>query len=153
MPVSSWTMAAERSKQVEITGITDKRQSMAVFANTMSGNFLPLQIMYSGKTARSLPSVKFPCDWHVTYMYTCTQITGQMKSPLRTTSKRILLPYVVQKWSELSLPIDNPALVIFDQFKVLFTERILSLLDNNHIHMAIVPASFMDRLQPLDVRH
>ena len=52
VPVSSWTMAKEGSKAVEITGINGKRQITAVFADTMSGDFLPPQIIYSGKTPR-----------------------------------------------------------------------------------------------------
>lgn len=37
-------MAKER---VEIAGIGDKRQITAVFADTMAGEFLPPQIIYS----------------------------------------------------------------------------------------------------------
>lgn len=44
VPVSSWTMAQEGSKCVEITSINDKRQITVVFANTMSGYFLPPQV-------------------------------------------------------------------------------------------------------------
>ena len=40
---------------------------MADFSDTMSGDFLPLQIIYQGKTTKSLPSVEFPSDWDVTY--------------------------------------------------------------------------------------
>jgi hypothetical protein len=41
VPVSSWTMAPEGSKHVEIAGIEDKHQITAVFAGTMPGEFLP----------------------------------------------------------------------------------------------------------------
>ena len=41
IPVSDWTMAEEGSKRVEITGKDDKCQLTAVFAGTMSGEFLP----------------------------------------------------------------------------------------------------------------
>ena len=52
--------ALEGSKRVEIVVISDKYQITAVFANTMSGDFLPPQIIYSGKTTKCLPSIKFP---------------------------------------------------------------------------------------------
>ena len=46
-PVSSWTMAKEGSKRVEIAGLDDKRQLTAVFfAGTLSGEFLPPKIIY-----------------------------------------------------------------------------------------------------------
>ena len=37
VPVSSWTMAKEGSKRVEISGIDDKRQITAVFAVALDG--------------------------------------------------------------------------------------------------------------------
>ncbi len=67
VPVSNWTMAKEGSKRVEIAGIDDKRQITAVFAGTMAGEFLPPQLIYQGKTAKCLPLVEFPSDWHITY--------------------------------------------------------------------------------------
>ena len=63
----------------------------------------------------------------------------------------ILLPYIVKTRKDLSLPENHPALVIFDRFKGQCTEGILSLLDNNNIRLAIVPANCTDRLQPLNV--
>ena len=60
VPVSSWTMAKEGSKRVEIAGIDDKRQITAVFGGTMAGDFLPPQLIYQGKTSKCLPSVDFP---------------------------------------------------------------------------------------------
>ena len=91
VPVSSWTMAKEGSKRVEIAGINDKRQITAVFANTMSSDFLPPQIIYAGKTSRCLPSVQFPDDWHVTY----TQNHWATKVTTEDYIKKILLPYIV----------------------------------------------------------
>ena len=49
VPVSNWTMAKKESKRVEIVGLGDKRQITAVFGCTMSGDFLPPQIIYAGK--------------------------------------------------------------------------------------------------------
>ena len=60
-------MAEEGSKRVEITGKDDKRQLTAVFAGTISGEFLPSQLIYQGKTTRCLPHFDFPAGWHLTY--------------------------------------------------------------------------------------
>ena len=65
IPVSDWTMAEEGSKRVEITGKDEKRQLTAVFAGTMSGKFLPPQLIYQGKTTRCLPHYDFPAGWHL----------------------------------------------------------------------------------------
>ena len=54
VPVSQWTMAKEGSKRVEIVGVNDKRQITAVFAGSLAGDFLPVQLVHQGKTIRSV---------------------------------------------------------------------------------------------------
>ena len=67
VPVSKWTMEKEGSKRVEIVGVDDKRQITAVFGCTMAGDFMPVQLIYKGKTKKCLPRFKFPPDWHITH--------------------------------------------------------------------------------------
>ena len=52
IPISSWTMEEEGSNRVEVAGKDDKWQLTALFACSMSGDFLPIQLVYQGKTAR-----------------------------------------------------------------------------------------------------
>ena len=66
VPGSLWKMEAKGSKRVEIVGISDKRQITAVFCGAMTGEFLPPQLIYQGKTSACLPRYSFPDDWHVT---------------------------------------------------------------------------------------
>ena len=49
VPSSSWTMEVEGSKRVDLGGKGDKRQITACFAGTMTGDFLPTQLVYEGK--------------------------------------------------------------------------------------------------------
>ena len=93
--------------------IADKRQITTVFANT-SGDFLPPQVIYTGKTPKCLLSVKFPSDWNVTY----TQNHWANEVTTEEYIKGILLPYVEQTRSKLALKTDHPALVIFDRLKL-----------------------------------
>ena len=58
MSISSWTMEKEGVKRVEVTGKDEKRQLTALFACSMSGDFLPIQLVYQGKTMKYL--LKFP---------------------------------------------------------------------------------------------
>ena len=67
IPISSWTMEGEGSKRVEVAGKDDKRQLTTLFACSMSGDFLPIQLVYQGKTARCLPKYQFPSDWDITF--------------------------------------------------------------------------------------
>lgn len=67
VPSASWTMEKRGTKRVEISAKDDKRQITAVFACSLSGTFLPAQVIYQGTTPRCLPSsVIFPSDWHIT---------------------------------------------------------------------------------------
>ncbi|MCH9717517.1 MAG: hypothetical protein K0U52_10595, partial [Gammaproteobacteria bacterium] len=67
VPAASWTMDLTGSKRVEICGVNDKRQITAVFCGSLIGDFLPIQVIYKGKTDRCHPHFKFPLDWHVTH--------------------------------------------------------------------------------------
>ena len=147
IPVSSWTMEREGTKRVEILGIDDKRQITAVFAATKAGNFLPIQVIYKGKTKRSLPNVKFPSDWLASY----TKNHWANEETTKQYIHKILLPYVNSKREELGLPSSYPALVIYDRFKGQCTNDVLQILKENHIDTLLIPASCTDRLQPLDV--
>ena len=50
VPVTPWTMEEEGAKRVEVIAKDDKRQITAVFCGSMTGEFLPLQLIYEGKT-------------------------------------------------------------------------------------------------------
>ena len=57
---SRTTMAKKNSKQVAVAGSADKRAITATFAVSLDGKFLPIQLIYGGKTKQSLPRFKFP---------------------------------------------------------------------------------------------
>ena len=147
VPVSSWTMAKEGSKRVEIFGLDDKRQITGVFGCNMEGDFLPIQIVYKGKTAKCLPKFSFPSDWHITY----STNHWSNESTMIDYIQRILLPYIQTKRKELKLSHDHRALVIYDRFKGQCTLDIMELLEQNNIDVVFVLANCTDRLQPLDV--
>lgn len=70
-----YIMEKEGAKRVEITAVDDKRQITAVFGGSLTGDFLPIQLIYQCITKRCLPTVEFPRDWHATLATT----TGLMK--------------------------------------------------------------------------
>ena len=147
VPVSNYTMEKEGSKRIELVGIEDKRQITAVFSGTMSGVFLPMQLIYQGKTPKCLPSVQFPSNWNVTF----TDNHWSNETTMLAYLEKILFPYIISTREKLGLEHNQPALVIFDRFRAQCTDRILSLLEDHHVHVAIVPANCTNRLQPLDV--
>ena len=46
----SWTMHDQGARRVEIIGLSDKRQITAVFCGNLLGEFLPMQVIFKGKT-------------------------------------------------------------------------------------------------------
>ena len=59
--VGKSTMALRGSKAIPIKGITDKRAITLTFVITLSNDFLPMQVIYCGKTKAGQPRVfKFP---------------------------------------------------------------------------------------------
>lgn len=144
---SSWTMEKKGTKRVEMAAIDDKRQITGVFGCTLSGDFLPVQVIYTGKTKKCLPKYDFPPDWHITH-------TPNHWANEETTVdylNSIILPYVKKKRAEHKLEDTFPALVVFDVFKGQTTSKINSILLDNNILFVHVPANCTDRLQPLDL--
>lgn len=52
---------------------------------------------------------------------------------------------------EADLSDDHPALAIYDCFRGQVTESVSTLLEENNIHVVVVPANCTGRLQPLDL--
>ena len=132
--------------RVEMIGENDKRQITAVFCCSLVGEFLPVQIIYAGKTARCHPQFHFPVDWHITH------------SPKHWSNEEtaiqyiniIVLPYVAQVRDTLEDK-ENAALIIMDNFRGQITPAINSLLEDNNIHVCLIPPNTTDLLQPLDI--
>ena len=147
VPVSAWTMEQEGAKRVEMIGKDDKRQLTAVFACSMSGDFLPIQMVYQGKTIKCLPKFQFPDSWDVTYTsnHWCNEHT------MHQYINKIILPYICNKRKQLKLPPDQCAVLIFDNFKGQCTSELLTLLDDSDVNVILIPPNCTDRLQPLDL--
>ena len=60
IPIRLWTMEEEGSKRIELIGKDDKRQITVLFAESLSGEFLPIQIIYQGKAQSVYQNLIFP---------------------------------------------------------------------------------------------
>ena len=58
-------MNEAKAKKVLIANSDDKSQITAVLAATITGEHLPRQLIYKGKTTRCYPKVRFPEGWGV----------------------------------------------------------------------------------------
>ena len=148
VPSSQWTMEKRGTKRVEIAGIDDKRQITAIFACTMSGNFLPMQLIYKGTTRKCLPKhVDFSSDWDVTF----TSNHWANESTIIAYLENVIIPYVKKERKVLKLKDDHCALTLFDVFKGQCTSQVLKILEENSILFVTIPNNCTDRLQPLDL--
>ena len=112
VPISSWTMEVEGSKRIELIGKDDKRQLTVLFAGLLSGDLLPIQIVYQGKSSTCLPKFNFPDTWHVTYMANHWVNENTMEDYINM----IIVPYFEQTRLRSNLATNARGLVLFDNF-------------------------------------
>ena len=62
-----YTFDVKCVKTVPIKGMDDKQQITPTFPISMSGEFLPIQVIYEGKTKRCLPTYTFPASFAATF--------------------------------------------------------------------------------------
>ena len=139
-----WTMHRAREKVITISNSDDKRQVTAVFAATLTGDFLAPQIIYKGKTQCSHPKVSVPSGWDLWH-------SDNHWSNEETVKRYVEKTYLDAKRVILRLSKSHPAHAIFDCFRGQATPEFLSLLKVHNIVSVQVAASCTDRLQPLDV--
>ena len=129
---SSWTM--------EMAGVGDKRRITAIFCGTL-GDFLPVQLIYQGKSPRCHPHYQFPSDWDVTH------------SPKHWSTEETMLQYI----SNIIVPYVEGTrcllsnIAIMDNFKGQITALVNALLEKNDIHVCLLPPNTTDVLQPMDI--
>ena len=147
VPCSEWTMAQEGSKQVEVTGLNDKREMTALLAVSLASELLPPQLIYAGTTNKCHPTVTFPDDWNVTHSKNHWSNETTMLEFIDT----VLVPFMVKQREKLQLPPDQAGLAIFDVFAVHRTDAVLKRLEECNIKQVFIPGGCTGELQPLDV--
>ena len=146
IPAAEWMMDQLRSQRVEICGVSDKRQVTAVFCGSAIGDFLPAQITYQGKTKHCHPEFKFPIDWNVTHSPKHWSTEDTMVEYIT----KIIIPYIESVCSNLKKE-SAAAVVIMDNFKGEKTAKINKLLEENNLHVCLLPPNTTDKIQPMDV--
>lgn len=141
VPYSSWTMERRGAKGVELLSANDKHQITAIFCGSILGDFLPLQIIYKGKTTRCHPSYDFPSDWNITHSPNHWSTEETMLEYIF----EIIIPYVEAVRHDIGH--ESAALVILDNFKGHCHE----FLGCPNIHTCPLPANTTDMLQPMDI--
>ena len=113
VPGCNKTLAPKGIKSVSVAGSTDKRTITATFNITMDSKFSPMQIIYGGKTSKSIPTISFPDSFLVSANK--KQYSNERES--LKMLEHIIIPYVKKQLQNLSLDPQYPALLIMDMFR------------------------------------
>ena len=147
VPVGNETVAPRGETSVTIEGSSDKRSITGTFAISLHGHFLPMQLIYGGKTSQSLPRYRFPKG--VCLSFNPKHFSNTNKSI--KFLKEIITPYVVKQRKLLKCQVDQKALVIMDVFTGQMTMEVLNAYEEANILIINIPANMMKYYQPLDL--
>jgi len=144
---SRYTMEKAGTKSVAIVGAGDKRAITATFVIDLAGNFLPMQLIYGGKTNRSIPKMSFPDGFSLSANpkhYSNTEESIKI-------IKEIIIPQVTSRRESFNLAPDAPALLIMDVFRGQMTNEVMDFLETENILVTCVPNNMTHLFQPLDL--
>ena len=129
LPVGRTTLTKNNTKTVPAKGISNKRTITATFAISLQGEFLPMQLIYGGKTRKCLPRFKFPEKLSLSYNETHYSNEKEACKFI----EEILKPYIKKVIERENLPVDQKSLVIIDVFKGQVTPMVLNLYKKSNI--------------------
>ena len=139
VPFGNETLAPRGETSVTIEGSSDKRSVTGTFAISLHGDFLPMQLVYGGKTSQSLPRYRFPKGFCLSFNPKHFSNTNESIKFL----KEIITPYVVKQRELLKCQVDQKALVIMDVFTGQMTAEVLNAYEEANILIINVPANMM----------
>ena len=140
------------SSDVAIVGAEDKRQITACVAASLRGDLLPLQLIFQGKTARSLPAAT-AASIAARVDITCSDNHWSTQETMQRWVTKVLLPHSERMIDTHSLDADANILLLLDCWAVHKSAEFRGWLQIEHprIHLVFVPANCTSKLQLADV--
>ncbi|THU88058.1 hypothetical protein K435DRAFT_830622 [Dendrothele bispora CBS 962.96] len=158
---SSKTYEQKGTRQVDIHGKDEKRAYTICVSSTADGDLLPFQIIWSGKTARSLPSPNAEGYAEATANgFRMTFANSPKANSHYSTEKTmeelvndLIQPYVKQYIQDHDLPADQKAILYIDCYPVHTGKEFRTFVLDAHpnIFLVFVPANCTSIGQPADV--
>ena len=142
--VGNETLAPRGETSVTIEGSSDKRSITGTLAISLHGDFLPMQLIYGGKTSQSLPRYRFPKGFCLSFNPKHFSNTNESIKFL----KEIITPYVEKQREVLKCQVDQKARVIMDVFTGQMTAEVLNAYEEANIVIINVPANMTKYYQP-----
>ena len=139
------TLNEKDAKSVTLQGKGKKKEITAAFAVSITGDFLPMQLIHEGRTPRWLPKdFEFPKEFDVTFIPNHWSNEEKSKQLL----DNVIFPYLKKKKHDLGLPGDQKSLLICD---VQTTKNIKEYIEENDCAIVYVPNNMTHYFQPLDL--
>ena len=142
-----YTFNPKGAKTVPIKGKDEKRQITATYTVSMSGNCLPIQLIYEEKTPRCYDRFDVPADFNVTFSYNHWSNT---KKPTELFEK-VIFPYLKQAKASLKYPKEQMSFIIMDTLKGQDNDVILHLCEKHMCQVVIVSHNLTNKFQPLGI--
>ena len=130
-PVANRTLSMKGSKHLAIAGGSFRQAITATFRITYTTKFLPMQLIYGGKTTKSFPRVKLPDSFSLSANekpFSNTQVSLKLLD-------EIIIPYIQREREMLQLPHDQTALLIIDVFSGQMTDPVIEKIRENSIKL------------------
>ena len=145
---SNNTLEVKGKSSVPIKGKGKKLQITGTFAISMTGEFLPMQLIYGGKTPRCLPkNVEFPEGFNLTY----SENHWSNEQVATEYLEEIIFPYINSTKERLGLPDTQKSMLIYDVFRGQKTDKVTGIIEDNDCVSLFVPSNLTDKFQMLDL--
>lgn len=151
-PADVRTYEQRGSKHVAVVAAEDKRQITACIASSLNGDFLPLQLIFQGKTDACHPPAA-DCAKDAQVHITHSENHWSNQQTMRQWVEFVLMPYAERQIAAHSLQPDAKLVLVLDVWAVHKSEEFRMFLRTHHprIHLVFVPANCTSQLQVADV--
>ncbi|GJF00494.1 DDE superfamily endonuclease domain-containing protein [Phanerochaete sordida] len=146
------------SSQVNCLGVGEKRAFTILAGVSASGQALPFQAIWKGKTKASLPSPKSPGYAEsqavgIRFESSKTDTYWSTHETMCSYMTNILVPYFSRMKAELGLPSDQECILLFDVWSGHRSRRFLDWMEKTYpwIIISFVPGGCTGIWQPCDV--
>ena len=152
VPSARWTYERINSSSVAVIGAEDKRQITACIASALDGSLLPLQLIFEGSTARSLPAATL-ASIAARVDLTCSDNHWSSQQTMQRYIAEVIMPHAERSILMHHLHADAKIILLLDVWAVHKSEAFRRFLRTHHprIHLVFVPANCTSRLQVADV--
>ena len=152
VPSSNYTYEKQGNSSVGVVGAEDKRQITVCLASSMDGDLLPLQLIFEGKTSRSLPPAT-PASIASQFHLTFSDNHWSSQETMQQYIMEVLIPYSERCITQYKLRSDSKIILVLDVWSVHKSEEFRKFLRTHfpRIHLVFVPANCTSKLQVADV--